>query len=162
MDRIQEKGGNPKAFNYSAELLLGGRAELPRQCWEKPLELCASRLQVLRDCFKKLQLSHLNFGKEQTIHTDCAGKERELLLLELISWHLFMGNSWRPGCPQSTWTHVWPLQQGRAAAGQSCRGGNRLGHNVMLVQPHQSQPGFLHRCSKHTKRCSHPLTKRFL
>lgn len=69
--------------------------------------------------------------------------ERELLLMELISWHLFLGDIWRPGCPQSTWTHVWPLQQGRAAAGQSCRGGNRLGQNAMLIQPHQSQLGFL-------------------
>lgn len=70
---------------------------MPRQCWEKLLELCASGLQVLRDCFKKLQLSHVSFGKNRTIPTDCAGKDRQSLLMEAISWHLFMGSSWRSG-----------------------------------------------------------------
>lgn len=33
----------------------------------------------------------MSSGKERTIHTDCAGKERQSLLTELISWRLFPG-----------------------------------------------------------------------
>lgn len=106
----------------------------------------------MRDPFKELQLSHLNFGKEQTIHADCAGRERQLLPMELISWQLFRGTS----CPPSTGTHVWP--QGRAPGE-----GNRLGQNAALHQPHQRQPASL-RGVQGTPghRCSHPLTKRAL
>lgn len=48
-------------FNFSADLLQGGRRELTRQRWKELLELSASGLNVLSDCFQKLQSSHLNF-----------------------------------------------------------------------------------------------------
>lgn len=103
-------------------MLLGGRGALPRQRWEKLLELCTSGLQGSRDYFKKLQLSHLSSGKERTIHTDCAGKERQSLLTELISWRLFTQQLETRLPTEHTDTRV-----ARAAGGQSCSGRVRAG-----------------------------------
>lgn len=135
-------------------MLLGGRGELPRQCWEKLLELCTSGLHVLRDCFKKLQLSHLNSGKGWTIHTDCAGEERQSLLMELISWYLFMGERMATAGAQAAHKAHGHTRGPRCRRAELQRegpvpGGNRLGQKATLV--HQSQPGFLHGCPKHTK-----------
>lgn len=135
-------------------MLLGGRGELPRQCWEKLLELCTSGLHVLRDCFKKLQLSHLNSGKGRTIHTDCAGEERQSLLMELISWYLFMGERMATAGAQAAHKAHGHTRGPRCRRAELQRegpvpGGNRLGQKATLV--HQSQPGFLHGCPKHTK-----------
>lgn len=46
------------------------------------------------------------------------------------------GNSWSPGCPQSTRTHAWPsLQEGRAAAGGSCARREQVGSEGNACAP---------------------------